>query len=197
MPREVGDQRPQSLNAVLDQLKKLIPLSNEAGRCRWLNRIGISRGPREPMNLMKVTAGIVSVITDTCGTMVDGFGILCCYLFQLGVMILSNPQADCGRPVSFTAVVNSIVRSTENRTPNRCLPFDGVWHRGVEWRHYRKLESGPCTRRHPGCRAPIPSQGKQQFGALFSVERSIELTAAGLRQLAQAHICTQILWRCG
>ena len=26
----------------------------------------------------------------------------------------------------FTAVVNSIDRSTENRAPNRCLPFDGI-----------------------------------------------------------------------
>ena len=28
-------------------------------------------------------------------------------------------------------------------------------------------------------RAPIPSKGKQRFGALSSVERSIELTTAG------------------
>ena len=30
----------------------------------------------------------------------------------------------------------------------------------------------------PGCRVPIPSKGKQQFEALFSVEQSIELTTA-------------------
>ena len=33
----------------------------------------------------------------------------------------------------------------------------------ASWRrvetHYRKRESGPGTRRHPGCRAPIPSKG--------------------------------------
>ena len=27
---------------------------------------------------------------------------------------------------SITAVVNSIDRSTEDRAPNRCLPFDGI-----------------------------------------------------------------------
>ena len=30
----------------------------------------------------------------------------------------------------------------------------------------------------PGCRAPTPSKGEQRFGALFSVEQSIELTTA-------------------
>ena len=54
----------------------------------------------------------------------------------------------------------------------------------ASWRrveiHYRKRESGPGTWRHPGCRASIPSKGKQRFGALFSVERSIELTTAVL-----------------
>ena len=45
------------------------------------------------------------------------------------------------RDLRVTAVFNSIDRSTENRTPNRCLPFGGI-------------------------------------GALFSVERSIELTTA-------------------
>ena len=52
-------------------------------------------------------------------------------------------------------------------------------HCGVEWTHAcRKRKSGPGTWRHPGCRAPIPSKGKQRFGALSSVERSIELTTA-------------------
>ena len=31
---------------------------------------------------------------------------------------------------------------------------------------------------HAGCRAPIPSKGKQQIGALFCGEQSIELTTA-------------------
>ena len=31
-----------------------------------------------------------------------------------------DPKADV------TAVVNSIDRSTEDRAPNRCLPFDGI-----------------------------------------------------------------------
>ena len=36
----------------------------------------------------------------------------------------------------------------------------------------------PLDATMPGCRAPIPSKGKQRFGALSSVERSIELTTA-------------------
>ena len=36
----------------------------------------------------------------------------------------------------------------------------------------------PLNATMPGCRAPIPSKGKQRFGALSSVERSIELTTA-------------------
>ena len=36
----------------------------------------------------------------------------------------------------------------------------------------------PLDATMPGCRASIPSKGKQRFGALFSVERSIELTTA-------------------
>ena len=36
----------------------------------------------------------------------------------------------------------------------------------------------PLNATMPGCRAPIPSKCKQRFGALSSVERSIELTTA-------------------
>ena len=38
-----------------------------------------------------------------------------------------------GPDSSLTEVVNSIDRSTEDRAPNRCLPFDGIgaWHPGI------------------------------------------------------------------
>ena len=42
----------------------------------------------------------------------------------------TNPSNSIGK---FLAVVNSIDRSTENRAPNHCLPFDGIgaWHPGI------------------------------------------------------------------
>ena len=42
---------------------------------------------------------------------------------SIGCNDSGQPQAYCGRPISFTAVVNSIDHSTENRAPNHCLPI--------------------------------------------------------------------------
>ena len=85
----------------------------------------------------------------------------------------------------FTVVVNSIDCSTENKAPNRCLPFDpiGARHPGIVVLSRHTPAANGNLVPAPGVirdadRAPIPSKGKQRFGALFSVERSIELTTA-------------------
>ena len=42
---------------------------------------------------------------------------------MMGDCLHMNPDE---YPLPFTAVVNSIDRSTEDRAPNLCLPFDGI-----------------------------------------------------------------------
>ena len=46
----------------------------------------------------------------------------------------------------------------------------------------------PLNATMPGCRAPIPSKGKQRFWALSSVERSIELTTAVVKPFYDGYI---------
>ena len=82
-----------------------------------------------------------------------------------------------------TAVVNSIDRSTENRAPIvvyllMVLELGIPDYAGCRGQIPVCGSVSPLDATMPGCRAPIPSKGKQRFGALFSVERSIELTTA-------------------
>ena len=56
-------------------------------------------------------------------------------------------ELEGGAPVRFPAVVNSIDHSTENRAPNRCLPFDGIGARDPEWRQVL----GPDSRLWQAC----------------------------------------------
>ena len=54
----------------------------------------------------------------------------------------------------------------------------------------------PLDATMPWCRAPIPSKGKQRFGALSSVEQSIELTTAVVpwTQSAGALVYVVVSW---
>ena len=62
----------------------------------------------------------------------------------------------------------------------------------------------PLNATMPGCQAPIPSKGKQRFGALSSVERSIELTTS-VRELSGPRPFRRVvdivfkprIWNCG
>ena len=74
-------------------------------------------------------------------------------------------ELEGGAPVRFPAVVNSIDHSTENRAPNRCLPFDGIGARDPEWRQVLGPDSRlrqACVHSTPRCWGAEPQSKKRE-----------------------------------